>query len=198
MPAQEWECFLKESFTNALGRPLSNWSELREKFSLRSYGANEHLMLAGKEWRDIYFLFGGLIRVYYIDARGNQFTQHFYQKGEFISPLEDPQGMPCQFYIQSLDKNTLVIRADYKSLYSKDFNNEEWKLIELHFLKRVFLKNAKHESRLLLCDAHDRYNWFCKEHAELLDRLKQNQIASFLGVTPVTLSRIRSAIKKEE
>ena len=50
---------------------------------------------------------------------------------------------------------------------------------------------TRREARLLLGNAEQRYRWFCKEYPELLERIPQYHIASFLGITPVSLSRLR-------
>jgi len=62
---------------------------------------------------------------------------------------------------------------------------------ELNLLKSSFFKNANREAQLLLSDAENRYLWFCREYPQRVKKLPQYQIASFLGVTPVTLSWLK-------
>ena len=187
-----WLNLLRASFEKALGHPLNSWEALSKKFQVRELSDREHFVSAGELWEDICFVQKGLIRVYYVDQSGNELTQHFYQPGEVVSPLEDPQGTPCLFYIQSLEESTIVT-ANYGDLTSEHGSNPEWAILELHLIKKGFLKNAKHEAQLLLGNAESRYSWFCREYPDLLEKLTQQQIASFLGVTSVTISRIKNS-----
>ena len=118
-------------------------------------------------------------------------NQHFYQAGEVIAPISAIiSDEPCQYYIQALEPSKLML-ADYHQLSEYGYNNPEWLRLEIKMIQRVFVKNARHEARLLLGNAEQRYKWFCKEYPELLERLPQYHIASFLGITPVSLSRLR-------
>jgi CRP-like cAMP-binding protein len=102
---------------------------------------------------------------------------------------------PCQYFIQALEGTELML-ADYKALYNTGINDPEWLRLELKMLQRVFVKSARREARLLLGNAELRYKWFCKEYPELVERLTQYHIASFLGITPVSLSRLRNKHSK--
>jgi len=72
-----------------------------------------------------------------------------------------------------------------------NFDDSECVRLELIFLDSVFVRNTKREARLLLGNANRRYAWFCREYPELLEKLPRYQIVSFLGVSPVTLSRLK-------
>jgi CRP-like cAMP-binding protein len=153
--------------------------------------AQSHWIQAGDVCHELCFILEGLLRVYYIDGNGNEVNQHFYQANEVIAPISAIiSDEPCQYYIQILEPSQLML-ADYNQLSAYGNDHPEWLRLEIKMLQRVFVKNARHEARLLLGNAEQRYKWFCKEYPELLERLPQYHIASFLGITPVSLSRLR-------
>ena len=102
---------------------------------------------------------------------------------------------PCQYFIQALEATELML-VDYKYLNNTGIDDPEWLRLELKILQWVFVKSARREAHLLLGNAELRYKWFCKEYPELLEWLAQYHIASFLGITPVTLSRLRNKHSK--
>ncbi len=182
---------LKTVFEQELDASMEGWQQLAQKFYHREMSAQEHWIQAGDVCNELCFILDGLLRVYYIDGDGNEVNQHFYQANEVIAPISAIiSDEPCQYYIQVLEPAQLML-ADYNQLYEYGSDNPEWLRLEIKMLQRVFVKNARHEARLLLGNAEQRYKWFCKEYPELLERLPQYHIASFLGITPVSLSRLR-------
>jgi CRP-like cAMP-binding protein len=182
---------LQAAFENELKTQLQDWQSLASKFHYREMDAQEHWIQAGDFCNELCFILDGLLRVYYIDDAGNEVNQHFYQANEVIAPISAIiSDEPCQYYIQALEPTKLML-ADYNQLSDYGNENPEWLRLEIKMLQRVFVKNARHEARLLLGNAEQRYKWFCKEYPELLERLPQYHIASFLGITPVSLSRLR-------
>jgi len=189
---QPLNCFgaehLRVIFESKLGSELNTWKQLAPLFFSNFFHKNDHIVRAGESWGELCFIHEGLLRVYYSDSKGREVNQHFYERGEVIYPVSD--NSVCKFNIQALESTTLMI-ANYQDLSNRNAINTEWGQIELNLLKSSFLKNAKREARLLIADTENRYLWFCREYPQLVKKLPQYQIASFLGVTPVTLSRLK-------
>ncbi len=182
-----------ERFTNA---PFSNWESIAKNFHLRELSPSEHWIKAGDYCLEMCFILNGLIRIYYIDVSGNEVNQHFYQAGEMVAPISSIiNDEACQYYIQALEPSQVML-ANFKDLHSTEIQNPEWLTCELMSLQSIFVKMARREAQLLLSNAEQRYKWFCKHYPELLERLPQYHIASFLGITAVSLSRIRKNLKK--
>jgi len=83
------------------------------------------------------------------------------------------------------------LTANYQALSATSSENTAWGKIELNLIKSSFLKNAKREDQLLLSDAENRYLWFCREYPQLVKKLPQYQITSFLGAIQVMPSRLK-------
>ncbi len=182
---------MKQSLEAQFQISVSDWDGFTELFSLKRLNANEDWVKAGEHCQQFGFIVSGLIRVYYIDHAGNEANEGFYEAGQLIGPISSMvSNDPCQFYIQALEPSELFI-ADYRQFHELAYDKPEWLRFEIKFMQQIFLKSARRDAKLLMGSAEQRYRWFCKEHPDLLKRIPQYQIASYLGVTPVTLSRLR-------
>jgi len=187
---------LKAGFELYLESEISNWDYFAELFSSLDLQPQQHWIKAGDHCQHLCYILEGLVRVYYIDQAGNEVNQHFYQAHEMIAPLDALIGQaPCQYYVQALEP-TRLMQANYHQLSASGENNTQWLRIEIKVLQTLFIKNARREARLLLGNGEQRYRWFCKEYPQLLERITQYHIASFLGITPVSLSRLRKKNKQ--
>lgn len=185
---------LEHVFNQRYQANLSNWPAFANCFHVRELAEDEHWIRAGDVTKQMCFIVSGLLRIYYIDQAGNEVNQHFYQAEEVLAPISVMMNNePCQYYVQALE-DSVVLLADSEELFKLGNENIEWLRLENNIVKTVFLKTAKREAKLLLCNGEQRYKWFLKEYAELAARLPQYHIASFLGITPVSLSRLRKKI----
>jgi CRP-like cAMP-binding protein len=186
---------LQQAFEQQHNTTIKDWNLLAEKFHYREMAALEHWINAGDYCVELCVILEGLLRVYYIDQAGNEVNQHFYQANEVFAPISAIiSNEPCQYYIQVLEPVKLML-ADYNELHEVASENPDWLRLEIKMLQTVFLKNAKHEAQLLMGNGEQRFKWFRKEYPELLKRLPQYHVASFLGITPVSLSRLRKKIE---
>lgn len=196
-PLTEAHLKLKTGFEQQFDTSISSWETIAHKFCHRQMQPLDHWIKAGDVCVELCYILEGLIRIYYIDQSGNEVNQHFYQANEVIAPVSAILSEePCQYFIQALEPTQLML-ADYNDLYTAGAENPEWLRLEIKMLQTVFVKNARREARLLLGNAEQRYRWFCKAYPELLERLPQYHIASFLGITPVSLSRLRKKAAEE-
>ncbi len=197
LPQNEIHQQFKVGLETLINQPITSWDSIVHKFQQRNLAPLDHWIKAGDYCPELCYILSGLIRIYYIDIDGNEVNQHFYQAGELISPLSSIiNDEPCQYYIQALEP-TQIMLANTDDLYASQENNPEWLRLEIKFLQAVFVKMARREAQLLLGNAEQRYKWFCKHYANLEQKLPQYHIASFLGITPVSLSRIRKKLKEK-
>lgn len=189
---QQLKCNLQKQINGS----FNDWPRFSEQFKHIKLSENQHWIKAGDYCEDICFILNGLLRVYYIDSNGNEVNQHFYQANEALAPISALiSGQPCEYYIQALEPVDLML-ANYSNLNTLTGDKTQWLQLEVKLLQTVFIKNAKREAQLLLGNAEQRYKWFIKEFPELIDKLTQYHIASFLGITPVSLSRLKKKIDK--
>ena len=141
----------------------------------------------------IAFVAKGLFRMFFIDRKGKEITFGFFGENTFMSSYAGiflEHFPPC--YIQALEDSIIyaIPRTDYIKVWedSPIVKNVVQKLTEHNFVL-----SRKREYGLLLNDAKTRYLNFLNDYPNYADRIKIQYLASFLGVSRETLSRIRSA-----
>jgi CRP-like cAMP-binding protein len=159
--------------------------------SLLSLDADEMLVRAGEPSRDLYFLHNGLLRLYYSTPDGKERNKAFYGPGKALGAVSAAiTGSTSPFNIQALEPAVLV-RADFDALYRNAHLHPELSRAVINLLSGAFIRNEQREAVLLTCNAQQRYQWLCDNEPELLQRLPQFHIASYLGVDAVSLSRLK-------
>lgn len=145
--------------------------------------------------RKIGFVSSGILRLFYIDKSGKDVTKHFCPEHTLaISYSGFIQQQPSKFYIQALEKTKLrtIDKSTYDYLLDR---NSCWQKAARKLAEIVFFLKEKREAEFLLDDAQARYLQFIKDYPNLINRIKHHYVASFLGVTPESLSRIRANLK---
>jgi CRP-like cAMP-binding protein len=157
----------------------------------RSIGVSEHFIQAGEVPDKIAYVLSGLFRYVYINDKGDEFTKGIIPENTFLSSYSAMvKGKPSYFSIEALEQSEILeISWDaFSMLMEKDLF---WIKFMLKFLEKGFITKEKRERDLLLRDAETRYRNFLAEYPGMELRLKQGIIASYLGIKPETLSRIR-------
>lgn len=145
----------------------------------------------GEKSSEIAIIIKGLFRSYYIDKIGNDITKYFYDEGKvlfsYAAYLCRNESM---YYIQALeDSEILVARiSDFEKIVE---GNYQLLLFYKKMIDSFLLMKEEHANSFKLLNSVERYNQFLNAYSGLEKRLKQCHIASYLGITPVSLSRIR-------
>ncbi|HYG19605.1 MAG TPA: Crp/Fnr family transcriptional regulator [Ohtaekwangia sp.] len=137
------------------------------------------------------FVVKGLFRYYYINEKGSEFTKGFFPENTFITSYSAmTDGIPSHYTIEALEDAVIFVfeYSKWKVLYNAHLC---WREFLLALLEKGFRKKETRERELLLLSAEERYRSFLREKPALENRIKQHLIASYLGITPVALSRIR-------
>lgn len=137
-------------------------------------------------------LLSGLIRLYYVDIEGNDITRFFSTEGDIIGGISDSENPFAREALE--DCELLVIDAkEFITIVDSDID-----LLRLFnkILKMGMEYKVYRESSFLMLSATERYINFKNTHPNLENRVNQMHIASYLGITPVSLSRIRKAIRE--
>ncbi|GGF18843.1 Crp/Fnr family transcriptional regulator [Echinicola rosea] len=158
---------------------------------IKRFSSGEHWIREGQVPSSFGFVDKGLFRIYYADADGHEVTKGFFQEGSFPTAYTSLQTeKPSYFFIQALEDAQLVT-IDYKKWLGMYRADPVWKDFLIAMLTKGYAKKEKRERELLQLSAEERYRGFLTEYPGLDKRIKQHYIASYLGITPVALSRIR-------
>ncbi|HAQ38816.1 MAG TPA: Crp/Fnr family transcriptional regulator [Saprospiraceae bacterium] len=160
----------------------------------KSYRTSEYFIRAGEMPLKIAFVSKGLMRYVYTNDKGDEFTKAMMAENNFISSYSAMVlGKPSYFSIEALENTQLLVIkwSDFLALQKKDIF---WVRFLMKFLEKGYIIKEKRERDLLLLDAETRYKEFLNEFPGMDQRVKQGVIASYLGIQPETLSRIRRKI----
>ncbi|WP_319476476.1 Crp/Fnr family transcriptional regulator [Marispirochaeta aestuarii] len=141
------------------------------------------------------FIARGLFRVYYITDDGSEKILVFRGSGYMLSAFSAfLENKVSWFGIQALEESDLlyITFEDYKKQVQKD---PFWQIINARYIEMLFIEKEKRERELLSDNAETRYKHFLKKYPGFETRIKQYHIASYLGISPVALSRIRNKRK---
>lgn len=149
------------------------------------------LLRAGERSNTIYFIVKGAIRIYYLDRKGKETNTWFLLDNELvISIFSFYTGQPSFEYIETLEDCILISlkREDLEALYLKhmEFNFLGRKLTESYHMHNEIRAN---ELRML--NARERHENLLDRNPQLFQRVSLGHIASYLGISQETLSRIR-------
>lgn len=151
----------------------------------------EFFIRAGDVPKHMGFNLEGLLRLYYVDENGNDFTKAFSETGRFlISYSAIVQKRPSYFNIEAL-QDSRILKFDYWIFDQMIQSDIRWYPFAFKLLESVYLMKELREKSFLLDDAAKRYRAFKERYADVEDQIKLYHVASFLGITPEALSRIR-------
>ena len=143
------------------------------------------------------FIVKGLVR-YYINHDGEDKTYDFAQENNFICNYESfLPGTPSTKNIQALEDCEIlqISYADLQMFYNSIAHAERFGRI---VIEQVFVHTLKDLSSFYTDTPEHRYDKFLKEHPDLQQRISQYHIASYVGVKPQSLSRIRKRISTQK
>ncbi len=157
---------------------------------------NEFFLKAGEVPRHIGYVVTGLMRLYYINTDGGEITKHFCMENTLaISYSAFLLREESSFYIQALEDTELYV-FDYDTYRDLLAGHVCWQSVAKKLSDMLFIIKEKREAELLLYNAQERYARFLKDYPNLEKRLNQYHIASYLGITPESLSRIRANFRE--
>ncbi|MFT3713091.1 MAG: Crp/Fnr family transcriptional regulator [Archangium sp.] len=140
----------------------------------------------------------GLVRHYYVDAKGRESVKAFRGPGEFSAPYaEIIQRKPSRTFIQALAP-TRLLTFDVDTFEAMASKSLEVQRLARRFVELHFVGKEQREYEFLQLSAEERYARFCAERPEHLTHIPQHQVASYIGITPVALSRIRARTVKRK
>lgn len=153
---------------------------------------NEYFTKEGDIETKLGFVLTGVMRAFVRNNNGNEYNKTFFTNSNFVAAYSSLVTKQRNLInIQSLtDCKVLVADFDKITALYKDYPKIE--SLSRRFAERKFAIKEKREIELVTIDASERYKIFKEEHPDLENLIPQYYIASYLGITPTQLSRIRA------
>lgn len=135
----------------------------------------------------------GLLRLYHLTAQGVERNSSFHAEGSWVGGIGLTQAMASPWYIETLEP-TCAVELDYATVreWSTRFPRLQPALTDA--MSHLLLRHAMREADLLSLSRTAHYQSFLLQSGDVAQRVPLHHVASYLGISPVSLSRIRARL----
>ena len=171
--------------------------ELLSRCNSQKAEKGSFLLREGDKIAHSFFVEQGLLRQYTIDNKGKEHILQFAPENWFISNRESEfLNLPSSYFIDAIEETTVLI---IPKVLIQTFSsaNPDFSVFNNQLLHRHIASLQKRITQLQSVSARDRYLDFIKIYPDLMLRVPQTYVASYLGITPESLSRIRKELADE-
>ena len=160
--------------------------------------ASEIYIPEGKIFKKIFYIKKGLLRIFFVTESGEEKTFFFRWEGQIAAIPECIfDNQPTRQTWQALEDCELM-EIDFDIVEKLSENNISLIKIRLGFAEKMFLEALKRVESFVLDKPEERYQKLIIQNPEIIKRVADKHIASFIGVTPVSLSRIRKRLASQK
>ena len=185
---------------NALSHYTSNPKSLSDNrlqvllntFHKQVFHKDVVLLHQGNRFDKVYFVEQGIIRLFVTTRDGDEFNKNFFAEGHFLWPATPGTRLyPSLFSVATLETACIWV-ADFALFQKHLIAFKRWESFALIFTEALADQKFSREYEFLMLDAEERYLSLLQRDPQLVNRVPDYHLASYLGITNVTLSRIRS------
>ena len=181
-------------FNDRVGIDRKDFDNFSHHFKPLKVKRNEFLLQLGKTCKHNYFVTAGCLRFFTTNQDGQEVTRYFAFEGSCGTALTSfIEQTPSFEYIQSIQKSE-VLAITRKDFYDLVDENKHVGSIYKDILEKAYITSQKRIYGLQGDSALDRLKWLMNYQPKILGKLSNRVIASYLGVTPYTLSRLKSEL----
>lgn len=164
-------------------------------FETKSIKKKTNLLQAGTTAKEVYLILTGCIRLFY-GKDGEDISAYFFTEKMFAGAYDSfISQKPSRHSIEALE-DCKVLSISYKTFQKLFIEFPKMNEFVRKVLEERFVSLHELFTSQILDSPEERYLNLQKERPDLLQRIPQHQIATFLGITPVSLSRIRNRVTK--
>lgn len=165
---------------------------------LKHLNIGEIFIKEGSLKSNVYFIKKGVIRSYSLNDKGEEITKLIRYENQLFAPYENILfGQPTNATFQAIEPTELFI-IDFNKLREIIERNSKLESGRRFFVNSILAESMNVIDDFILLNPEMRYLKFTKEHPSLLNRVPLKYIANVLGITPVSLSRIRKRISNKK
>ena len=182
---------MMEQLINRVKQDPGIRAEFGDLFTEREIPSHTVLLREGEIATQVYFISKGCLRMWF-NKDGKDITTQFFFEDQPVASIESfSTGHPSLFTLESIEPSTI------QSLSKENFDLLHQRYPEFrNAFQEIMLQRFRNYNQLFLSRIRDtpreRYDDILANHPEIIQRVPQHYIASYLGITPISLSRIRN------
>jgi CRP-like cAMP-binding protein len=176
----------RAAFTDA------QWEAVRAVFTSKRLATGEFLQRAGEPATHAAFVAAGCLRSYVIDAKGKEHIVQFAPETWWLADTTSlASGAPAQYFFEAIESSELLLIAPAAHQHLVEAVAPYGAAFRTGLQRHAAAKDQRIVSTLA-SSADERYEEFLRTYPSIASRVPQRMLASYLGVTPETLSRVRA------
>ena len=183
---------LKESFQEHVSLTDEEWEMCKNNFRPKRMLKRQFLLQEGDVCRELAFVEKGALYSYTVDSKGNQHVIRFAFEGWWMANLQSFfTGNPTTLNIEVLEDSELLMldRKNHEKLLDEIPAYERYHRI---IVQNAYVALQQRAENALGLTAEEKYSRLIEQNPEFMNRVPLNLVASYLGMSPETLSRVRS------
>lgn len=169
----------------------SDWKSFKDLFVTKKLAKGDFFIKEGQRALDMAFLKDGVIRVFYTNLAGKEYTKRFFTPPSIIGSYSSLITQTSSIYSQQAITDCTLYVANYANIEKMFDSHQNIERLGRRYAEVSFVLNERKELEMALCDAFERYRIFRGEFSYLEEIVPQYHIASYLNISPTQLSRIR-------
>ena len=189
---------LESYLSEILEIPRNEVTHCSSFYETKSVAKNEFLLKDGEVCNATYFVEKGLLRMYSIDKNGKEHILHFAPENWILVDRSSLYlNQPSDYYIDAVEPSeVLVLSPEYFDFLAE---NQPSVIAKQNVLLHKHISSLqKRITQLLGATAEERYVDFLKTYPNIFERVPQWMVASYLGITPESLSRVRKELVRKK
>lgn len=169
---------------------------LKKLASRKTLNSGTILIKQGAMSNRLHFLTSGLMRSFHVTEAGKEYTKNIYSPISFVGPLSSILTKKPSLLTYETLTDCQVYEVEFNEFYKLTETNLEMSNLYNRVLEYLFLLYESKQLELISLNATERYALLKSRIPDIDEQIAQYQIASFLNITPVQLSRIRKEMKR--
>ena len=162
-----------------------------EHSTFKTFDKGNHIIRMGAFDYSIYFVFSGLVRAYYYSEQGNELTPFFWNEYLITASWETIYSQQASSLNFEAIEATSVAVIDFKKLKQLIDQHANLQKAYIIMMESILTNTLIHTQSFIHEKPESRYEQFKKDFPELMDRISQKHMASYLGITPISFSRMK-------
>lgn len=189
---------IKQLFQQLVSISNTDWLYFSERLQFKQFDKRDSITKAGRVEENLYFLADGVVR-FIVHNKENETTTDFSFTGQFFCSYSSfITRQPGIFEIRPVTKTAFCYYISWNGLQQVYANTSCGEKIGRMAAEQQFMRKSAREVSLLTIHPKDRYLQLLEEQPQWIHQIPLKHLASYLGITPETLSRIRSSIMNSD